>query len=140
MNKKISNIKILNYQKGAVTLMAVLIVGFIISAIIISSSLYSRLSVVNSKLLRENYQNKYFSEACVEKALISIRNDRSFTGAGNSSDGVYNCEFVVTNNGANSRLIKASSTINGLNYIIEADTSIGNNYITIDYWNRVTSF
>jgi hypothetical protein len=127
-------------NKGVVTLMAVLVVGFTISAIIISSSLYSRLSIMNSKVLRENEQNKYFSEACIEKALISVRNNRSYVGTGNLSDGNYNCEFKVTNNGSNSRLIRASSTLNGLNQIIEVDTTIGNNYINIDYWKRVDVF
>jgi hypothetical protein len=140
MNKKILNLKIACREKGAMTLMAVLIIGFTITAIIISSSLYSRLLIMNSKILRDNEQNKYFSETCAEKALITIRNDRNYTGNGNFSDGNFSCEYTVTNNGIDSRLVKASSTVNGLSYILEVDISVGSNKIIIDYWKRETVF
>jgi hypothetical protein len=66
--------------------------------------------------------------------------DNSYTGTGTFSDGDYQCDYEVTNNGPDSRLIQASSTIDGLNYLVEIDTLITSTNVEIDYWTRVNNF
>ncbi|MFM2393445.1 MAG: hypothetical protein RLZZ546_1427 [Bacteroidota bacterium] len=126
-------------NNGAVTLLAVIIVGFIVTTLIIVSSLYSRLSILNSKMVVDLEKSEYFSESCIEKALRTIRDNRTYVGSGTLVDGILNCSYIVSDNGTNSRLIKASSTYNGVNYFSETDISIGSTQISIDYWKRKVS-
>lgn len=138
LNKKREQREDNREQRGAVILLSVLIIGFVISAIMISASLYGRLSVLSSKMVKESGQTKYSAEACVEKALLEIYNNTSYTGSGSISDGDIDCSYTVTDEGGSFRSITSSSTINNLNYYNEVDISLGTQ-IEITSWKRVES-
>lgn len=128
---------VIKKQSGAVTLIAVIMIGFIVSAIIISSSVYNRLAVLNARNIKNISQTQYSSEACVYAGLIEIYNNTSYTGSSNISDGDIDCTYTVTNEGGNLRKITTSSVINGLNYYNEVNVSLGTSIDVISF-KRVT--
>lgn len=125
-------------EKGAVTLIAVLIIGLTISSIIISNSLFNRLSIINSQNFKKIKQAQYSSEACMEIALLEIYNDKNYTGSESVLDGDISCNYIVTNEGGISRKIITTSSINGLNYYNELMLTISSK-IEISSWKRITN-
>lgn len=105
----------LSYQKintkGYITLLSVLVVGAIGTAVTASLILLGLASSSNSFTYQQMHQAKSLANACAEEALEEIRGLSSFVGTGTLSLGLGACTYEVTNTGGESRLIKTSGTV-----------------------------
>jgi hypothetical protein len=97
--------------RGYITLLSVLVVGAIGTAVAASLILLGLNSSSTSFTYQQMHQAKSLANACAEEALEEIRGSSSFVGTGNLSIGLGTCTYEVTNTGAESRLIKTIGTV-----------------------------
>ena len=103
--------KLYNDNKGYVTLVSVLVVGAVGTAIALSLILLGNGSSRTSFALQQSAQAKGLANACAEEALEQIRGSTSFTGSGNLTLGQGTCSYTVTNTGGTNRTVTASGTV-----------------------------
>jgi hypothetical protein len=98
-------------NRGYVTLISILVVGAIGTAIAISLILLGISSSRTSFAVEQSNQAKGLTNACVEEALEQIRDSTPFTGSGNLTFGQGTCVFTVTSQGGQNRTITARGTV-----------------------------
>ena len=125
---------------GYITLMSVLIVGAIGTAIALSLILLGRGVSRNSFALEQSNQAKALSNSCAEEALQQILNSTPFTGMGNLSLGQGVCEYEVINEGGQNRTINASSTVGTIVRKVKITVDKINPNINATSWQEVSSF
>ena len=96
--------------KGFTTLLAVLIVSAVTTAIAVSLLLIGVSVSRTSAALERSYQTKALADACAEEALQQIRSSTPFTGSGSLTLGQGTCSYTVTSQGGANRTITASGT------------------------------
>lgn len=100
-----------NFQKGYITLLTVLLLVAVGTAIGISLILLGLSSSRTSFALTQSYQAKALANACVEEALEIITDNTPFTGSGTLTLGQGTCFYTVTSGGGQNRTIVASGTV-----------------------------
>lgn len=100
-----------NMNKGFITLISVLIVGAIGTAIAVSLILLGLSSSRTSFAIEQSNQAKALANSCAEEALQQIRDSTPYTGSGNLSFGQGTCSYTVTSQGGQNRTITASGTV-----------------------------
>jgi hypothetical protein len=101
-------------NRGYVTLISILVVGAIGTAIATSLILLGISSSRTSFSVEQSNQAKGLTNACVEEALQQVRNSSSFTGSGNLTLGQGSCSYIVTSQGGQNRMITASGTVGSI--------------------------
>lgn len=101
-------------NRGYVTLISILVVGAVGTAIAMSLILLGISSSRTSFSVEQSNQAKGLTNACVEEALEQIRNSTSFTGSGNLTLGHGTCTYTVTSQGGQNRVITASGTVGSI--------------------------
>lgn len=100
---------------GYVLLISVIILGAIATSIAVTLLF---LGSGDSKNAISHQQSEFAQatvNACAEEALEQIRSSTSFTGTNNISINNGSCTYAVTNTGGETRLVTASSTVDGIN-------------------------
>ncbi|MDP1689182.1 MAG: hypothetical protein Q8L47_03565 [bacterium] len=102
--------RVLNINKGYVTLMSVLVA----SAVVVSIAVGILVLGINSTRTASAIQSTKFANtlarSCAEEALKQIRNSSGYTGSGNLSFSQGLCDYNVTNTGGQNRLVTATGT------------------------------
>lgn len=97
-------------QEGFAMVLLVIIVGVVS---------FSSALLMNERALGEHNKSKstlsslaarYATEACVERALLTVRDDHDYEGAQNHTIGDIDCSAKITDNGGDTRVIQASTT------------------------------
>lgn len=94
-------------NSGFVTLMAVLIVGALGTAVAVSFLSRGIESSKNTTSLEFSFQARLLAEQCAELALQNIRNNTDYLGNGSSSNETGTCTFKVEDYGGKRRNISA---------------------------------
>jgi hypothetical protein len=125
---------------GYITLMSVLIVGAIGTAIAVSIILLGLGVSRNSFALEQSNQAKALANSCAEEALQQIRNSTPFTGTGSLSSVQGVCEYEVINDGGQDRTINASGTVKTIVRKVKVTIDTINPNINIASWQEVGGF
>ncbi len=107
MKKNYKTKNISQKNAGFVTLMAVLIVGAIGTAVAVSFLNRGIDSSKNTVSLEYSYQARLLADQCAELALQNIRNTTEYLGSGSSSNSTGTCTFLVEDYGGKRRNITA---------------------------------
>ncbi len=124
-------------QGGFVTLMAVLIVGAIGTAVAISFLSRGIEASKNTASLEFSYQARLVADQCVELALQNIRNNTDYLGTGSSSSATGTCTYEVTDFGGRRRNISAIGKSGSLTKKLLVEIDGINPQIIIISWREV---
>jgi hypothetical protein len=97
-------------NSGYITLLSVLIIGAIGSAIVVGILLDGIGASRTGFDLENSASARSIVNACVESALNQIHNSPYYTGSGNISFASGFCSYLITSEGGENRTITASST------------------------------
>ena len=104
-------LEIRNSPQGFITLLSVLVVGAVATAVAISLILLGLGSARTSFALQQSNQAKALANACAEEALEQIRESTPFTGSGNLSNSDGTCSYAVTSQGGQNRTLMTTGTV-----------------------------
>ena len=124
---------------GFITLLAVLIVGIVGTAIAVSLVLLGLGASRSSFAIEQSNQAKGLANACAEEALQQIRDLTSFTGTGNLTLGQGTCTYTVTNTGGSNRTITASGTVGTIVRKISISITAIMPSIVVSSWQEVAN-
>lgn len=130
------NMRITVYS-GYVALLSVIIVGAIGITMTIGILLFGIGSSRNSFAVEQSTQAWALTNMCVEEALQQIREVSLFAGSGVVSAGQGACEYSVTNQGGENRLLVATGTVETLTRHTELTISAISPQIIIDSWQEL---
>lgn len=134
------NLFVVSHPKGMSTLLAVLLVTVVGSALVVSLLLLSVGFSKNILVLEPSAQARALATACSETALLQIRNNISFTGSATSTFFSGNCTYTVTNTGSQNRTITAEGNVRNVSRKVKVLLERINPTIRITYWQEVADF
>lgn len=124
-------------QSGYVALISVLIIGAV------SLAVASALLITGADAQQENLARQQSAKArqaaagCIDEALQQIHDAPAFTGTASITIAGTQCTYTVTNTGASTRTIDASSTSGIAIRKIQAYATIGASSLSISSWQEV---
>lgn len=130
----------IQHYRGYVLLTSVLILGAIGLTIGVTVALLGTDATRTQHVSRDASEAKYIAEACVERALQSIRSDGAFTGVSNYSMGEGSCDVTVADTGGDTRSIESIGASGNITYRIDAHITEINPFILVGDWDDVESF
>lgn len=130
----------INNKKGVTTLVAILVVGAIASAVAISLVLLGISATKNSLAIQQSFQAKALADACAEYALQQIRNSVPYTGSGSLTLGQGTCNYTVTSQGGQNRTVTVYGTVGTIVRKVKITVSQINPRIIIATWQEVADF
>jgi hypothetical protein len=93
---------------------AVVFMVLIVSAVSLSVSLLLNERAFFANTTSKNNQSYltalYAAEACVERALLLVRDETGYEGTDNYTVGIIECAVIVTDEGGNERRLEATAT------------------------------
>ena len=125
---------------GYVALLAVLVVGAVGIAVVLSVILLGVGSSRTSFAVELSDQAKGLANACVEEALQQIRDSTPFTGAGSLTFGQGTCNYTVTAGAGENRTIDGSGTVDNVVRKAKVTVTAINPLITIGSWQEIADF
>ena len=124
-------------QEGYITLITVLIVGAIGSAVAISLVLMG-ISTSRSGLgIQQSTQARALTAACTDTALQEIRKITGFSGSGSITIGQGACQYTVTRTGGQNRTITATGTVATTIRKVQVSVTAINPKILISSWQEI---
>ncbi len=123
-------------NKGYITLVSVLIVGAVGTAIALSLLLLGNGASRTSFALQQSAQSKGLVNACAEEALEQIRDATAYASSGNLTLGQGTCAYTVTNTGGTTRTVTASSTVGTIIRKVSITVTAINPLILIGSWQE----
>jgi len=128
-------------MKGFVTLMSVLIIGVVGTAIAVFLILMGTDAYRTSFDLEQSFQAKALADACAEKALDAIRQDINYTGSETVSFDKGNCEILaIINPGTQSPTVRSKGTVGSAIRKAQISTQQITPQIKIQSWGEVADF
>lgn len=127
----------LNKRGGYITLISVLVVGAVGTAITLSLILLGVGSSRTSFAVEQSNQAKGLANACAEEALQQIRESTSFTGSGSLNLGYGACTYTVTNGGGSNRTITTSGTVGTILRKVSISATAITPLIVISTWQDI---
>jgi hypothetical protein len=127
-------------QQGAIILISIIVVGAIGVAITLSLLL---LGVGNSRTsfaFEQSGQAKGLANACAEEALRQIVNLSTFTGSGNFHLGQGSCDYNVTGQGGQNRIVTAEGEIGTIVRKVKVVISAVSPKIILTSWQETADF
>jgi hypothetical protein len=127
-------------KAGYVTLLSVLVLGAISSAVTITLLVLGIQSSQTSSSGLHSLQAHALAEACTEEALQEIRDSTLYTGSGSLSNAAGSCQYDVSSEGVERRRIQASSTVQTVTKKVEVTLDQINPEINVTSWKTVRNF
>ena len=127
-------------KRGYVTLLSVLIVGAVGTAVTVSLLFLGLTASRTSFVVEQAAQARMLADACAEEALQQIRSSTAYTGTAGLSLGQGSCTYTVVSTGGENRTITASGIVGTVTRRTEVLVSAINPSITISSWQEVASF
>lgn len=113
------------YQHGYIAVVSSLILTALVLAIILTSASNVFFGLTNVLISKSKKTTKYLAESCLETALLSLANDKSYTGNETITIASSSCKIVsIVNQGA-TKIIKssASSSYSSTNLILTVSST-----------------
>lgn len=130
--------KTLDYKKGYITLLSVIVVAALASAVTFGFLSRGISASKNTSSFEAAIRARALADQCAEIALQKIRDEATFTTAGTSVSSVDgNCTYTIKNLGGNRRsIITTGHSGSGIkNVAVEVDGI--NPYIVILSWKEI---
>lgn len=127
-------------SKGFMTLVSVLVVGAIGTAMAVGVLLSGVIHIRSSLTGQQSQRAKGMANACAEEALQRIWTLSTFTGSGNLTLGSGTCTYTVTNLGGTNREINAIGLAGSATRKVEVQITQVTPTITVSSWQEVSSF
>jgi len=128
------------YSTGYVTLLSVLVLGAVSSAVTITLLVLGIQSSQTSASGLYSLQAHALAEACTEEALQEIRDSTLYSGSGSLENEAGSCQYDVSVTGAQSRRITASGTVQSVTKKVEVTLDQINPEINVTRWKAVRNF
>lgn len=125
-------------QPGYITLMAVILLGAIGSATVVSVLLLGLNSSRSSFALEQSAQARSYANSCGESALEKIAENSSYTGSNTLTFPNGSCSYLVQTSGGSIRTVSASSTVGNAVRKISLVTGTLSPSITLTSWQEVS--
>lgn len=129
-----------NTCRGYITLVSVLIIGFVGVAVVVSVLLFGLSASQNSFAFNRSVQAQMLAEACIEEALQQVRTSASFSGTGNVAMDAGSCSYTVVDQGGESRAITAVGNVGAAVRKVKVIIDSINPQINIVSWQEVADF
>lgn len=121
-------------NRGFLTLMAVLVVGTVGTALLLLFLTLSTRGVLWTLAKDEGAQAAAGAAACAEIALSQINQLDTYTGSGNSTNIADSCTYVVTNSGPSGKDIVATGIYKNATRKVRVITSSSAPVPVIESW------
>lgn len=128
------------FAGGYITLISILIISAIAVTLTLALMLLSVGSSQSSVTITQSRQAETYANACAEEALEQIKTNTSFTGSGNLSFSVGNCNYEVLSGGGQSRTINAYGTAGNAMRRVKVQLTAASPTFTISSWQAVADF
>ncbi|MCX6793145.1 MAG: hypothetical protein NTY12_03895 [Candidatus Falkowbacteria bacterium] len=128
-----------NNFNGYITLISVLVIGAIGTAVVISVIWLGIGSSRSSFADEQSDQAWGLANACAEEALQQIRSSSAYTGTGNLTLGQGTCSYTVTNTGGTTRSVTASGTVGTMIRRSAISITALNPKLVISSWQEVAN-
>jgi hypothetical protein len=125
---------------GFVTLLSVLILAAVSTAVSVSLLVLGLASSRTSFSLQQLHEAKSLADTCAETALQKVRDTTSFSGTGGVNLGTGSCSYTVTAQSGEQRTITASGVVGSLTRKVKITITQINPSITISAWQEVADF
>lgn len=125
-------------QPGYITLMAVILLGAIGSATVVSVLLLGLNSSRSSFALEQSVQARSYVNSCGEYALEKIAENTNYTGSNTLTFPNGSCSYLVQTSGGSVRTISASSTVGNTVRKISLTTGSLSPTILLTSWQEVS--
>lgn len=122
-------------QKGYITLISVLVLGAIGTAIAVAILLIGISTSQNAAIYRQSSIAEATATACVEEGLQKIRENTNFTGTGNLTFSPGTCTYTVSDQ-AGVRTVVGVGVMNSTTRKATAIISAFNPMITLTSWQE----
>jgi len=126
-----------NMNRGYITLMSVLIVGAVGTAIATSMLLLGLDSSRTSFAIEQSNQAKALANACAEEALQQIHDSISYIGNSNIPLGLGTCTYDITSQGGENRTITTEGQVGTITRKVEVVINGFQPSIQIISWQEV---
>lgn len=127
-------------EDGYAALLGVLVMGAVISLATISILLLGIQSSRTSLTFQQSAQARGLADACVEEALQEIRDNTSYTGSDSLSFAIGDCDYTVTSDGGQDRVITAEGRVDSVVRKVQIEIEQINPEVEIESWQEVADF
>ena len=124
-------------KRGYITLISILIVAAVGTAIAVSLILTGLGASRTSLVVQQSVQARALAAACTESALQEIRKITQFSGTGTTTTSEGICTYRVIALAGQNRTIDATSTVGSILQKIRVSVTAINPKITVSSWQEV---
>lgn len=124
-------------EQGYVTLLSVLILGAVATAIATALLVAGADANRETLIVQQSTQARGYVDACTEDALQQIHDNTSFTGTDGLALGQGTCSFTVTSTGTTTRTIATTATVGSATRKAMIYVTITSSTISITTWQEV---
>jgi len=129
------------YQKGYIALTSFLIISGVVLLVAVTSNLLG-ISESDMSVKSSNADKAfYLANLCAEEALMSLKEDDSYTGNISINEGEGFCQILpVEGIGNNNRVVKTFGTVYNQVRRVKIEITQINPQMIINSWEEVTNF
>lgn len=131
------HIKTKTSEQGYVTLLSVLILGTVATAVATALLVAGADANRETLIVQQSTQARGYVDACVEDALQQIHDNTSFTGTDGLVLGQGTCSYTVASTGATTRTIATAATVGGVTRKAMIYVTMTSSTISITTWQEV---
>ena len=128
------------FQKGYLAIFAVIMVISIVLVLVLSFSVKSYHSILNSRGTYRSNQAKALANMCGEYGLKQIRDLNTFTGSNTLTLGSGSCTYTVSDLGGTNRQVNSSGVINNITRKVKIMVVSVTPIVTVSSWQEVADF
>lgn len=128
------------YHSGYITLLSILVVGAVGTAITLSLILLGIGASRTSFAYEQSNQAKGLASLCAEEAMQRIRDSTPFTGSNILALGMGTCSYTVTSQGVQNRIIIASGSVGTIIRKVRIIINKINPTIRVVLWQEIADF
>jgi len=125
------------FQKGYLAIFAVIMVISVILLLVLSFSVKSYHSILNSRGMYKSNQAKALANMC---GLKQIRDLNTFTGSNTLTLGSGSCTYMVSDLGGTNRQVNSSGVINNIIRKVKIMVVSVAPIVTVSSWQEVADF
>lgn len=137
----LENRKNFKSQRGFVVLMSVILLSVVGVAIVTSYLLLGLGNRLSGSVFQNELSATYLAESCVEKTLMSIKEDISYLGGEQVEYPEGICEILPIEENTGVYTIKVQAMVGQVvRKILVVSTAQGDGIITVNSWNETADF